>query len=70
MLSFMASFLLDYASSGLSQCSKCMAQACPRQAGERFPLADVHKIPRFGGGGVWAFGGGVPILFLWARGFF
>ena len=29
----------------------------------------VHKIPRFGGGG---FGGGgeVPILFLWARGFF
>ena len=31
----------------------------------------VHKIPRFRGGGFWVFfGGGVPILFLWARGFF
>ena len=32
----------------------------------------VHKIPRFRGGGilVFFFGGGVPILFLWARGFF
>ena len=33
----------------------------------------VHKIPRFrGGGGILGFfwGGGVPILFLWARGFF
>ena len=33
----------------------------------------VHKIPRFREGGVfWVFGGGggVPILFLWARGFF
>ena len=32
----------------------------------------VHKIPRFGGGGVfWGLGGGgVPILFLWAHGFF
>ena len=35
----------------------------------------VHKIPRFkggGGGGILCFseGGGVPILFLWARGFF
>ena len=33
----------------------------------------VHKIPRFRGGGVFlgfGGGGGVPILFLWARGFF
>ena len=32
----------------------------------------VHKTPRFGGGGgILGFGGGgVPILFLWARGFF
>ena len=32
----------------------------------------VHKIPPFRGGGVfWVLGGGgVPILFLWARGFF
>ena len=33
----------------------------------------VHKIPRFRGGGYfWVLGGGgeVPILFLWARGFF
>ena len=32
----------------------------------------VHKIPRFRGGGILGFfgGGGVPILFLWARGFF
>ena len=32
----------------------------------------VHKIPRFrGGGGGWVLlEGGVPILFLWARGFF
>ena len=32
----------------------------------------VHKIPRFGGGGGFRVlgGGGVPILFLWARGFF
>ena len=35
----------------------------------------VHKIPRFGGGGggILGFlvgGGGVPILFLWARGIF
>ena len=32
----------------------------------------VRKIPRFGGGGgILGFGGGgVPILFLWARGFF
>ena len=34
----------------------------------------VHKIPRFRGGGYFGFfgggGGGVPILFLWARGFF
>ena len=31
----------------------------------------VHKIPRFGGGGILGLGGeGVPILFLWARGFF
>ena len=34
----------------------------------------IHKIPRFkGGGGILGliFGGaGVPILFLWARGFF
>ena len=33
----------------------------------------VHKIPRFRGGGYfgfWGGGGGVPILFLWARGFF
>ena len=31
----------------------------------------VHKIPRFRGGGILGFlgGGGVPILFLWARGF-
>ena len=32
-----------------------------------------HKIPRFRGGGYFGFGGGgggVPILFLWARGFF
>ena len=31
----------------------------------------VHKIPRFRGGGIWGFLGGVgevPILFLWARG--
>ena len=43
---------------------------CFRSAGK----SHVHKIPRFrGGGGVfWVFGGGggVPILFLWARGFF
>ena len=33
----------------------------------------AHKIPRFKGGGVWVLGGGgggVPIFFLWARGFF
>ena len=33
----------------------------------------VHKIPPFGGGGIlnfWGGRGGVPILFLWARGFF
>ena len=33
----------------------------------------VHKIPRFIGGGYLGLGGGgreVPILFLWARGFF
>ena len=32
----------------------------------------VHKIPHFRGGGYFGFwgGGGVPILFLWARGFF
>ena len=34
----------------------------------------VHKIPRFRGGGILGFGGGgeveMPILFLWARGFF
>ena len=31
----------------------------------------VHKIPRFRGGGYFGFGGGgVPILFLWARGLF
>ena len=36
----------------------------------------VHKIPRLGGGGgrgilgFFGGGGGVPILFLWARGFF
>ena len=34
----------------------------------------VHKIPWFGEGGIFNFGllglGGVPILFLWARGFF
>ena len=32
----------------------------------------VHKIPRFRGGGILGLGGGreVPILFLWARGFF
>ena len=31
----------------------------------------VHKIPRLRGGVFWVFGwGGVPILFLWARGFF
>ena len=33
----------------------------------------VHKIPRFRGGGYfgfWGGGGEVPILFLWARGFF
>ena len=32
----------------------------------------VHKIPRFRGGDILGFGGGgeVPILFLWARGFF
>ena len=31
----------------------------------------VHKIPRFRGGSILGFGGGgVPILFLWARGFF
>ena len=36
----------------------------------------VHKIPRFRGGGYFGFLGGgvprreVPILFLWARGFF
>ena len=31
----------------------------------------VHKIPRFRGGVFWVLGGGgVPILFLWARGFF
>ena len=34
----------------------------------------VHKIPRFRGGGILGlggeWGGGVPILFLWARGFF
>ena len=32
----------------------------------------VHKIPRFRRGGYFGFwgGGGVPILFLWARGFF
>ena len=33
----------------------------------------VHKIPRFRGGGYFGFWwgeGGVPILFLWARGFF
>ena len=32
----------------------------------------VHKIPRFRGGyfGFLGGGGGVPILFLWARGFF
>ena len=31
----------------------------------------VHKIPRFGGEGILGLGGwgGVPILFLWARGF-
>ena len=33
---------------------------------------NVHKIPRFRGGGYFGFflGGEVPILFLWARGFF
>ena len=32
----------------------------------------VHKIPCFRGGGILGLGGGgeVPILFLWARGFF
>ena len=30
----------------------------------------VRKIPRFFGGVFWGGGGGVPILFLWARGFF
>ena len=30
----------------------------------------VHKIPRFRGRGYFGFGGGVPILFLWARRFF
>ena len=30
----------------------------------------VHKIPRLGGGDFGFWGGGVPILFLWARGFF
>ena len=33
----------------------------------------VHKIPRFRGEGYvgfWGGGGEVPILFLWARGFF
>ena len=33
----------------------------------------AHKIPRFRGGGILGFfwgGGGVLILFLWARGFF
>ena len=31
----------------------------------------VHEIPHFRGGGFGVFleGGGVPILFLWARGF-
>ena len=29
----------------------------------------VRKIPPFRGGGVLGGGGGVPILFLWARGF-
>ena len=28
------------------------------------------KFPFFGGGGGFEGGGGVPILFLWARGFF
>ena len=42
---------------------------CVRSAGK----THVHKIPRFRGGGDFGFflgGGGVPILFLWARGFF
>ena len=40
---------------------------CPLSAGK----THVHKIPPFGGGVFWVFGGGgVPILFLWARGFF
>ena len=30
----------------------------------------VHKIPPFRGGYFGFWGGGVPILFLWARGFF
>ena len=28
-----------------------------------------HKIPLFLGGVFWVWGGGVPILFFWARGF-
>ena len=28
------------------------------------------KLPVLGGGGILGFGGGVPILFLWVRGFF
>ena len=44
-------------------------EKCALSAGK----AHVHKIPRFRGGGILGFflggGGGVPILFLWARGF-
>ena len=40
MLSFMASFLLRDASSGLSHARLCRAQACQRQVGESFPLAE------------------------------
>ena len=49
----------------MGACEKCV-----RSAGKNH----FHKIPRFRGGGVFrVFGGGggeVPILFLWARGFF
>ena len=43
-------------------------EKCVRSAGK----SHVHKIPRFRGGGNFGVlgGGGVQILFLWARGFF
>ena len=40
-------------------------EKCVLSAGKPY----VRKIPRLGGGVFWVWGGGVPILFLWVRGF-